>query len=503
MKYLSTHKIDVNLSVVPYLNKIEAKASYIPKKFRDVKLKSVKTCCFREYNLTPTELLTKLVEGYNYAHIFKTDTKQLETSIFGASFYKTAVSSSKWNKGALLLWATREDNFKKSSCIFVDVDKTSYKQINDFIQKLYYYPTFAYSTPSDVENNRRFRLVYVFETPITDSETYTRYATIIKKMIENSVNETLTDDCWLNCSQKFLGSYNANYTYCSNIIYNFIDFENYNTTHTSMEDITAPLFGEGSKDYSVTEVNEILFDKNLLLNIVRRGNDLHDFAKWNWNYSYITRNTNNLKEGEYKKTSDEIVLSKPGKKIKRGFRLKVLKQRAALRRVMTNDNITPNLLLFNLWMDRILICEYFEDITVEEATQAIKYVLSMTMEQIKQIYKEAIIKQTNKKFIAGKGTKINQIGGIISEIRKDYITKNYNPELNVEQNCKLMGVSKPTLIKWMKEKGIDKQSKIKNLISKIKKVYNPELSIIDNYNSDEIKSMNISLSTFKNYIKQI
>ena len=470
MQYLPNFKFKVNLSAVPYKSKPEAEAAQTSrKKDRAEKYKHVKTCCYFEHTLTGQELLNKISEGYIHANIHNRFLTEEVVTDTGRKYRRFATSRSKWNKGALNRWARRKDTFLSTNCISVDIDETKYKDIKQYIRKLHFEPSLVYTTGSDTPEMRRFRIVYIFETPITKGEYFERYAGIIALMIKFSTNERIKDPTWIrDYSRHFFGSCNPNFTYNSGKVYNFVDFEKY---YESIGAETAVLFG----DTNSPVIPEIIFDPMLLLNIQRHGRDKSEFARWCHKYTYIIRNYNDLRNelcpGEFANVDDYMVLDKP-KLVEVGERAKVLKKRAALRRIMTQGRITPDELLFNLWMDKLLICEWpgmitdkplemeiVKDINLAEAKDLVKYILSFSVNELKVKYRKEV-KRCTHKFITGNGTTNKDIQKIISNMRKDYIKENYKAELTVKENCKLMGVSAETLTTWLKENKLDKQTKI-------------------------------------------
>ena len=78
-----------------------------------------------------------------------------------------------YNKDSVTSTERNYDNFIGSYTVYVDVDKTQYGSMYEYIDKLTYKPTFAYYSYCDGIDkkgviSRRFRLCYVFNQMITD-----------------------------------------------------------------------------------------------------------------------------------------------------------------------------------------------------------------------------------------------------------------------------------------------------------------------------------------------
>ena len=100
-------------------------------------------------------------------------------------------------------------NFDFAHCVILDIDDT-FLTINDFYSSLEeeYRPTIIYTTYSNVDNvNNRFRLIYVFDSPIKHNEYYRSIANAIVASIQNDIEGfTLKDTTCLNASQQFAGN---------------------------------------------------------------------------------------------------------------------------------------------------------------------------------------------------------------------------------------------------------------------------------------------------------
>ena len=108
-----------------------------------------------------------------------------------------------------------KDNWKKQQLFLVDFDNvcegnklykddpkhTSPEQIIDYCKRMYFEPTFIYTTFSNSEEQSKFRLVYALEEPITDY----KLATQIPQMLLNIFKDFNPDTSKQNLADMFFG----------------------------------------------------------------------------------------------------------------------------------------------------------------------------------------------------------------------------------------------------------------------------------------------------------
>lgn len=180
---------------------------------------------------------------------------------------------------------------------------------------------------------------------------------------------------------------------------------------------------------------ELFFNDKLIFNIKRNGNNIAEFCKYTPDYRFITETTHELNPGEFS-YEEHIRLIKPQNKICKGKRHHFLYARCVLRRVMMHDNITKDQLLFNLWMDRLLCCDDYYSITLDEAMSIVIEICRKDLEDIVEQYSDLILKASNKFFVSGKGTDRTAINQQISkEVKKatdQKIRVNFNHELTAK-----------------------------------------------------------------------
>lgn len=101
------------------------------------------------------------------------------------------------------------DNKINGENITIDNEKhVTEEQIIDYCEKNNILPTFIYNTFSHTEQQHKFRLVYVFEEPITNI----KVAQEILKIITDQLKQFNPDKSKKNLSDMFLGGFNIVYT---------------------------------------------------------------------------------------------------------------------------------------------------------------------------------------------------------------------------------------------------------------------------------------------------
>lgn len=193
-------RFDISLSKESFVNKtisnaMIGKSSQTNRQIRkEYGFKSSRGVSFDgDLYLTPSELLDYLLKGHVFCHNFQPYQRRKDGT-FGSSQKKKRY-------------------FRYTNIIGVDIDKTNYMSVKEYIDTLRLKPTFWYTSYSHLKYNEekkyggpRFRLIYVFNSRI-DNPYYFRYcATKLNKMIEEDTGEKITDKCNLNCTQYFNGT---------------------------------------------------------------------------------------------------------------------------------------------------------------------------------------------------------------------------------------------------------------------------------------------------------
>ena len=219
---------EIGLSVNNYMSKEETKLclSTIGAKSANMD----KLAFYNHTTLSIDEFEYYTTNGYCFCNLFKYDAnkkyyKENTNPKYPFKFtYEYPEYKKGNNKGAMKLTFKCDDYFEGSQCVFVDVDKTSFETLNDYIDVLTFKPTFSYCTYSDkIKGTRKFRLCYIFESILDEYQFYSVSKAIHSSIVEDT-NEEMDDDCGTRESQYFNGTQNKEETYRSNYIYSYSDF---------------------------------------------------------------------------------------------------------------------------------------------------------------------------------------------------------------------------------------------------------------------------------------
>lgn len=146
--------------------------------------------CYQKQNLTIEDFIHLVKQGHCFCHIFNT-----QGITFGVK---------EKNKEA----------FVEAYVVFVDIDN-SIIPMGEYITKLSYKPTVAYTTPNNYSAKSnwmyRFRLCYLLKKPITDVDKYrTVYHSIVNRIESDIEGFHNNDNCGQSVSQQFGGNGSGN-----------------------------------------------------------------------------------------------------------------------------------------------------------------------------------------------------------------------------------------------------------------------------------------------------
>lgn len=320
---------------------------------------------FKEQVVTVQDFLNYAVNGYAFCNLFKFDENQRYWIKSGKAHYTQTYPTYKKgvNEGYFKLSFKSDDFFAGSQTVFVDIDFTHFDSLTDYISCLTYQPTCAYYSYSDKADkngvvSRRFRLVYIFDSVLSMNEfrdvTFTLYDTIVK-----DTQEEMYDMCGCSYSQYMNGS-NSTDTYQSNIIYSVNDFPAYQVNYQVEEEKAV----EVKKTAITTFTDELIADMTYAP---------YEFVVRKWHAKglrYITRTEVDFGDNYYVTTTDDFVqLNYLVEKVTDGnHRRKKLYIRAALRRLIKED-ITPDELLYNLFIDRYKFFDNTDEVLTLDVLQ--------------------------------------------------------------------------------------------------------------------------------------
>lgn len=411
---------------------------------------------FREQTVTVDEIVDLIGDGYAFCATFDLNNGEL--------MWKKQDDGSKkcicpvLKDGYMSMTVKRDEFFKGSQIVSIDIDDTQYNNVEDYIAQLTYIPTFAYTSYSDSPEKRKFRLCYVLDKPLNSIEEYKEVANTIHYTAEQDTQEPISDKCGEKASQYFNGTNRSAgaelYKYY--VVYDRADFPTIEQEQED-EDLNAKVKCEFDKD-TVKAMETQTYQKFMHRHSLK--------------YQYFYQSEIDWKDGEkwravdsnyirlyYRFKGNEIVKFKDGE-----HRRRHLKTYACLRRLI-KPSITPTELLFNLYIDR----ERFFDncdaaISIEVLKSKVNAAFSMEIDEIKQRY-SVVLEKNRRKIVLNMGylCKLDNIHAIINEAKKEVnyaaIDEFYNSELSVSENLKNLqdngvSVSRRTIYRYCADRGI-------------------------------------------------
>ena len=484
------------------------------------------TIHYERIELTSEDLLMCLSEGHVVCQLFKDG----ETNIPFKEFTK----SQKNNR-----------NFEAAYVVFVDIDKTCKKTINEFVGMLSLEPTFYYTTYSNLQKDKglRFRLVYVFDSIVaTNPYTYKYITHYINDIIENDTVEDVDDKCNERCSQYFNGTNRhddkinyesgiSNKIYSLSDIYgdhkdkfingliefliSYCEYSSYNVDHIDFIGKLLKQYTHQDYVFNSSEKRFIFASDDSSYNQMYNLSDLYykcseslkiairecgfkgydTFMKYNRHiYKYIYRKEyDTWIDDEYRIPDDEyFALFYPTKKIKDHQHRRInLYERTCLRRVLC-PTANANQLLFCMYVD---ICKFFDYsdgvLNLTCMVRNVENAMKQPLEIIKEKYKESIekLKKRNPDIVLKKGIAHGNVEHIkkIKEIKLRIVNQLYDKTKTILQNCILikekttLDFKERTLKRMKKELGMTNSKE--NI--KNKKVPNSKENVILTENQEE------------------
>lgn len=478
---------------------------------------------FKEQTITIDEFANYATTGHSFCNLFNVENRKYApetTSDKVKIVYKDdngnenkkggqyLIYQSGKNKGYFKMSAKRNDLFKGSYTVFVDIDKESYSDdIEEYIGALTYTPTITYTSFSDKVDkestgySRRFRMVYVFDSMLTKEEFY-HVSNYIIADLQDMTNEELYDDCGSDPVQYFNGANPSEHEcYKSYLVYSVTDFPELTWAEQLME-------YDEDDDICVKCDKAVEFNGDFIEDLKNRK-DLDKVLHY-WfhkgGYKYFTKPEINFDGKDYARVEDYMELLYMPKKIEDGCkRRKKLLIRAILRRLIKPE-VTPDELLYNMIID---VQRFFDN------TDGVLD-LDCLMVRVQRAYC-ADLDEFKEKFVNGKTCRMSKfvvnpdiedkksvISRARTEITDSIIAENFDVTKSVKENLEILKdkgfeISERHLYRWVKKNDIKtvKGNAIvisDELISK----YNPNLSI-----SKNMIALGVSEKTVKKIIKQL
>lgn len=412
---------------------------------------------FREQTVTVDEIVDLIGDGYAFCATFDLNNGELMWKKQEDGKRKCICPVLK--DGYMSMTVKRDEFFKGSQIVSIDIDDTQYNNVEDYIEQLTFIPTFAYTSYSDSPTKRKFRLCYVMSQPLNSIEEYKEVANTIHYTAEQDTQEPISDKCGEKASQYFNGTNlkAGAELYKYYVVYDRADFPTIEQEQVD-EDLNAKVKCEFDKD-TVKAMETQSYQKFMHRNSLK--------------YQYFYQSEIDWKDGEKWRAVDDSFVSLCYRwrgtgeieKYKDGeHRRRKLKTYACLRRLI-KPTVTPTELLFNLYVDR----ERFFDnsdaaLTIEVLKSKVNAAFSMSVEEIKQRY-SVVLEKNRRKIVLNMGylCKLDNIHTIINEAKKEVnyaaIDEFYNSELSVSENLKVLqdngvSVSRRTIYRYCADRGI-------------------------------------------------
>ena len=472
---------------------------------------------FAERTVTVDEIVDLIGDGYAFCATFDLNNGEL--------MWKKQDDGSKkcicpvLKDGYMSMTVKRDEFFKSSQIVSIDIDDTQYTNVEDFIAQLTYIPTFAYTSYSDSPEKRKFRLCYVMSQPLNSIEEYKEVANTIHYTAEQDTQEPISDKCGEKASQYFNGTNRSAgaelYKY-----YVFYDRADFPTIEQEQEDedLNAKVKCEFDKD-TVKAMETQTYQKFMHRHSLR--------------YQYFYQSEIDWKDGEKWRAVDDSFVSLCYRwrgtgeieKYKDGeHRRRKLKTYACLRRLI-KPSVTPSELLFNLYVDR----ERFFDnsdaaLTIEVLKSKVNAAFSMEIDEIKQRYSVVLEKNRRKIVLNPTFIKDNQhlnklgvgenlqaiVRKAVKEVNYAAIDEFYNSELSVSENLKNLQdngvkVCKMTLYNYCKDRGICTSSKLREQrnVEQIISLLDVNLSVRKNLEVVKANGIRVGDKKIQKLLKQL
>ena len=504
-----TFSFTTNISVEAYTTKNEATAC-----LSRVGAKTVgkNKMAFMEQTVTVSEFLDYATTGHAFCNLFEydADTKYWLETGDGKHYPSYPIYKKGDNTGAMKLTFKTDRFFKGSQTVFVDIDKTRFHDVSEYISTLTLPPTCVYMSFSDNKDkggqvSRRFRLVYVLDE-IVGKDELTKISSAINNMIRIDTAEDIEDDCGTRVSQYMNGVYGNYETYETDCIYSISDFDGY-------------VF-ESNEPTPTEEAQEIVFDETMLNDMGTYGYDkfMHYYST-QYKYLYQIEKPEWIKN-MYQLTDENFMRLwyYREKQVDGQNRRRKLFKNACLRRLMFPD-IDPNTLLFNLYVDFVRFFDNSDGvITLDTLVRKVKTAMMMTREELEDYcaFEIQYWKKNRPKFILKSGYTASQgfLSYIAKDIRWNELDERYDRSKTVKENAEILGVPLRTLYRYCSDRHIatnpnrgetESQRRAKRKLKKqeeielFKAVYDPELSLRDNREKLNNEGLSLSLPTITSW----
>ena len=399
--------------------------------------------CYRTEQVDIDQMAEYVKQGYCFTHTFKTTgSREFSTS------QKTIA------------------NFDQTNMVFIDVDDSPISAPT-FYQSISDPPSLLYTTPSnEIGIKNRYRLVYLFDEPITSNEKYKSLVEGIVNKISSQISDFRVDATCKNCSQQMGGnSLNNCILFKNYTVFTYSDFIKNN--EGDMEVCTPNSYKkEGRNDIHnrIAEKGLVIIDNEFITDfwqIADRDSaqiflqkhreiyllceatpisDLEPFIKLNEDYVELTRRTYIIQDKHGNRQALPV-------RIKEGNRVRILFANALLRLKMQPDLTFENLLYAMVFERQYWIDNSDGTITNQELYKIAKgaflnrekYHLNPTASQARKRKKNKSGYKVNPAFCESQGISTRSMANRIRTMVSDKILmEHYDFSKSVAENSRIL-----------------------------------------------------------------
>lgn len=414
---------------------------------------------YQQHKMSIEDFSNLILQGYCFCHCFST-----ETPIFGQK-------------------EKADKNFVSADMVFVDVDDSEI-EMKEFVGRLFKLPTIYYTTPNNHSERSdfkyRFRLCYLFDTSITDIDTYKAMYNGIVESISKDINGFANkDNCGQKVSQQFSGNGCGNcelYTTSNVFSFNDFPFQNNNASLSS-----SLLFSNGKTKQETTHADNgvEIADKEFMDDVLKLK-PMKLIDKYRDKYRYFTHSELEFSNGYalipsdyqeiyrswrtecFTKSNGDTINIQAVKKLRDGDGRKKKLYIAGLIMKKILPTITYEHLLFNLLCERYYYYDNSDgELNTKRMVEIAKNVINKPIDEISLNSKEKRKFKVDKSYCSEHGITANQMKNIVrKQLNDEEIGSLYDCKMSLADNLealKSMGVrvGKSKLYQWCKENNIN------------------------------------------------
>ena len=417
-----------------------------------------------------------ILSGHSYCggiFRFPDDYKETFSTKTGGKYTTTPF----YKDGSLKAQFKTDENFTFGQVFSIDIDGTRFNDPEAYVSTLSLTPSLYYTSPSDDPGGlRRFRLIYIIDTPL-NKEAYDMATRALHRMIEEDTLEKIKDTCGERYSQYFNGNKNGT------------SWKTYNILSPSDLMPFIKKFNIGPKEEEKEPEN--LFTPSLIKDMETLGYDkfMH-FYSLRFRYYWSSVDFEDGSEYKVLEPGKDIVLlfRWNGRYLDGEGRRKRLQKYAELRRI-ARPSVSPDELLFNLYIDRERFFDNSDNVlTLECLMRKVELAFSRDINELRENYKD-LINKCPVKFVVNPNVILKQkiINKDKKELRWAEIDKNYDATKSLKENLEILKsrkikIEKTTLYEYCREKGISTRPDADDKRKRILALYDSSRSQKENLN---------------------